>query len=79
MACFAGPHVKNQQACVCARNSFTPQPARVKVPPVDLLMCNMLLQFKRQRHDMDVGPSAASCGTDGRLQRLQDVCVSSQL
>ncbi len=79
MAYSEGPDVKNHQACVCARNSTTPQPALVKVLPVGLLMCNMLLQLKRQQHNMDVRPSAASCGADGRLQRLQDVCVSPQL
>ena len=44
---------------------------------VCLLRLHMLLQLKRQRHDMDIRPIAASCGAYGRVQRFQDFRVSS--
>lgn len=39
----------------------------------------MLLQVQRERHYLDLRTTSGGCGADGRVQRLQNLCVSNHI
>ena len=79
MADAARADVKNSQACTSSFNFFLEQMEGVPWVNDGMLMCKLLLQYKRQRHNLDIGLVAASRGVAGCLQRFQDFCVSTKL